>query len=265
MHPKPEHFRALYAEAFKDQQVVESYRYRPPYPDEVFAILETLIEDTPRIVLDVGTGSGDIARSLVNVVERIDAVDCSQPMIEQGRRLPNGDHPHVHWIFGKVEEVPLAPPYALITAGSSIHWTEWEVAFPRFCSLLTRNGSLALVYRNIFPMPWDAEFRELRARFSTRQDHERSHVVTELEARSFLHKRGERKITPVPFLQPIDDFIAGLHARSGFSRQRMGEQQAEDFDRQVKSLLLAYHSDGILPMQSVATVTWGIPDRGPTG
>lgn len=262
MQPKPEHFGTSYAEAFKDQQVVDAYRYRPPYPDEVFDILANLIIDEPRTVLDVGTGTGDIARRLAVVAERVDAVDFSQHMIERGQQLPNGDHPHLHWIYGKVEEIPLAPPYALITAGSSIHWIEWEVAFPRFRSILTPNGSLALVYRRALPMPWDADLRNLWAHFSARRNHRSSNVVAELEARGFFHRRGERETTPVPFFQSIDDFIVGLHSRSSFSRQRMGEQQAADFDRQVRTLLLQFHSDGVLPLKAVGTVTWGTPETG---
>ena len=63
MQPKPEHFGASFAEAFKDQRVVDAYRYRPPYPNEVFGILSGLIADAPRAVLDIGAGSGDIARA----------------------------------------------------------------------------------------------------------------------------------------------------------------------------------------------------------
>lgn len=88
MQPKPEQFGASYAEAFKDQQVVDAYRYRPPYPDEVFDILAGLIGDEPRTVLDVGAGSGDIARRIADAARRVDAVDFSQHMIELGKRLP---------------------------------------------------------------------------------------------------------------------------------------------------------------------------------
>jgi trans-aconitate methyltransferase len=262
MQPEPENFSASYAEAFKDDRVVDAYRYRPPYPDEVFDILAGLITDEPRAVLDVGAGSGDIARRLVDFVERVDAVDPSESMIEKGKQLLNGDHPHLNWINGKVEEVPLAPPYALITAGSSIHWTEWERAFPRFRSMLTPNGYLALIYRGTLPMPWDADFRKLRAQFSARQGHRSSHVVEELEARGFFHKQGEKQTAPVPFFQTIDDFIEGLHSRSSCSRQLIGQPQAADFDQQVRALLLQYHSDGILPLQVVGTVTWGTPAEG---
>ena len=262
MQPKPEHFSASYAEAFKDRQVVEVYQHRSPYPTEVFDILAGLIVDKPRVVLDVGAGTGDIARHLVEFVGRVDAVDPSQVMIGQGQQLSNGDHPHLCWILGKVEEVSLAPPYALITAGSSIHWTEWEIAFPLFCSLLTSNGFLAVIHRRTQPMPWDDELRELKMRFSTHRDRKWPNTIAELEVRGFFHKRGEKETAPVPYFQSVDDFIAGQHSRSSLSRPRMGEQQATEFDQQVRSLLLRYHSDGILPLHAVGTVTWGMPERG---
>lgn len=265
MQPKPEQFDASYAEAFKDQRVVDTYGYRPPYPDEVFDILSSLVTDKPRDVLDVGAGSGDIARRLVEGVDRVDAVDFSLRMIELGQRLPNGNHPNLHWVYGRVEEAPLSPPYALITAGSSIHWIEWSVAFPRFRSMLTPNGFLALIYGRTLPMPWDADLRKLRAQFSTRQNHRVSNTVEALEMRGFFHKLGEKETSTIPFFQSIDNFVEGLHSRSGFSVERIGQQKANDFDQLAKTLLLRFHSDGILPLQVSATVTWGIPDSGMIG
>ncbi len=243
MQPKPESFSTSYAESFKDQQVVDACRSRPPYPDEVFAILAGLITDELCSVLDVGAGSGDLARRLVEFAQRVDAVDFSAHMVARGTQMPNGDHSHLQWICGRVEEVPLFPPYALITAGSSIHWLEWEVAFPRFRSILTPHGVLALIYRRTLPMPWDENPRTLRAQFSTRRDQSRPHAVEELEARGLFQRYGEQETAPVPFVQSIDDFIEGLHSRSHYARERMGQQRAADFDQQVKALLLQYHQD----------------------
>jgi len=166
----------------------------------------------------------------------------------------------LHWIYGKVEEVPLSPPYALITAGSSIHWMDWPVAFPRFRSMLTPNGFLALVYRRTLPKPWDADLRKLRAQYSTRENHRSAHVVEELESQGFFHKQGEKETTPISFFQSINDFIEGIHSRSSFARERMGLQKALEFDQLVRTILLRYHSDGMLPMQVVGTVTWGTPE-----
>ena len=111
-------------------------------------------------------------------------------------------------------------------------------------------------------MPWDADLRQLRAQFSTRRHHRGSNTIEELEARGFFHRQGEKETTPIPFLQSLDDFIEGLHSRSGFTRERMGQQQATDFDQQARALLLHFHPDGILPLQVAATVTWGTPETG---
>jgi SAM-dependent methyltransferase len=267
MQPKPEHFGIYYAEAFKDQQIVDAYRYRPPYPQEVFSILTSLISSEPRTILDVGAGSGDIGRQLVPHVERVDAVDFSQSMIEKGKRLPHGDDPRLHWIYGKIEEVPLSSPYALITAGSSIHWPDWSIAFPRFQTLLAPTGFLAIIDRRTLPMTWDEELGEIRKQFSLRKGHKGSsaaRALTELERQGFFERQGERVTQPVPFQQSIDDFIEGLHSRSGFAKERMGAQQVVDFDQQVRTLLMRFHPDGILPLQVVGLVTWGNPEKGYT-
>ena len=67
--------------------MTDVYHYRAPYPEETFQILSDLIVDEPRVVLDVGTGQGNIARPLLPFVERIDAVDFSENMIESGQTI----------------------------------------------------------------------------------------------------------------------------------------------------------------------------------
>jgi hypothetical protein len=87
-------------------------------------------------------------------------------------------------------------------------------------------------------------------------------VVEELEMRGLFRKHGEKQTSPIPFLQSVDDFIQGLHSRSSFSLQLMGQPAAATFDEQVRTLLLRYHPDGMLPLQVVGTVTWGAPENG---
>ena len=72
-------------------------------------------------------------------------------MIEEGERLPDGDHPGLRWLHGPVEEAALDPPYALVTAGESLHWMDWNVALPRFRELLAPGAHLAIVERRATP------------------------------------------------------------------------------------------------------------------
>lgn len=262
MDTKPEQFRAEYAESFKARQVATDYRFRPPYPEEVFTLLQELLGDEPRTILDVGAGSGDLARRCVEFAARVDAVDFSEQMIATGKQLPNGDNPRLHWIYGKVEDAPLAPPYALITAGSSIHWPDWSIAFPRFRELLTPSGYLVIIYRGARSTPWDAELRELRQHCSIRRNHLSANAVAELEARGYLQVVGRKETAPVAYQRSVEDYIAGLHSHSGMARECMGQESADEFDALARKLLLRFCPGGILPLQVTAQITWGKPLAG---
>ena len=48
---KPKHLGPEYGDQFKDRSVADAYVNYPPYPAEVFEVLESLIQDAPRIVL----------------------------------------------------------------------------------------------------------------------------------------------------------------------------------------------------------------------
>ena len=83
--PRPKHLGPKYADQFKDRSVAAAYVNYPPYAPELFQVLAGLIQDEPRIVLDMGCGTGDVARPLAALVERVDAVDPSAAMLEVGR------------------------------------------------------------------------------------------------------------------------------------------------------------------------------------
>ena len=145
MLPKPNHLGPAYAAQFTDPSVVAAYHLRPPCPAEVFAILDCLILGAPRVVLDLGTGTGEIARQFVTRVDQIDAVDPSVGMLARAEQLPGGEDPRIAWLCHRAEDAPLGGPYALVTAGASLHWMEWDVVLPRRRSVLSPSGMLAII------------------------------------------------------------------------------------------------------------------------
>ncbi len=50
-------------DVFTDAEVARAYRYRAPYPHAVFEILRGLLVE-PKVVLDVGAGTGALARRM---------------------------------------------------------------------------------------------------------------------------------------------------------------------------------------------------------
>jgi SAM-dependent methyltransferase len=259
MSVKPSRSRSTHAEAFQDAGVVDAYRYRPSYPPAVFDILAELLSGESRRVLDVGCGTGNLARRLIEYADQVDAVDFSAAMIEQGKRLPNGDHPGLRWLYGRVEDIALDPPYALITAGECLHWMDWHIVLPRFHTLLTAGGYLVIVGHDTVPDPWSI-LGDVVSRYRTDGGHTPVNMIERLQEQGLFWKVGEKKVTPVPFEQSVDDFVESYHSRSGFSRARMGRDQADAFDREARQMLQGTYGDGVIPFQVEGSVVWGLPN-----
>ncbi|MGH2390856.1 MAG: class I SAM-dependent methyltransferase [Chloroflexota bacterium] len=254
---KPAHWAAERAAAFQDQSVVDHYHLRPPYPPAVIETLAELATVSPRTVLDVGTGTGELARRLVGQVERVDALDRSEQMIARGRTLPGGNHPRLRWMLGAAETAPLDPPYALIMGGSSLHWLEWDTAFPRFESLLSPDGVIAIVRRGVAPTPWQDELRELLRRYEPGRQQRRPDLVAELERRRLFREQGRREADPVPVEQSIEDYVGSFHSRSAFSPARMSSADATALDQQVRDLVRPWSREGMLRLRTTGSVVWG--------
>ena len=263
MQPKPKHLGPEYAAQFQDAAVVAAYPTRPPYPPEVFEILAERITTEPRSVLDVGCGTGDVARRLAPRLARLDALDVSWRMIARGKALPGGDAPNLRWIVGAAEDASLEPPYALITAGESMHWMDWPTVMPRLHAALAPGASLALVSRGEEPAPWSDALLQLIVRYSTNRDFQPYNLTHELESRGLFARMGERRTAPVPFAQSVDDYvddyIESIHSRNGFSRDRIRPEDAAAFDAGVRDLIAAHAQDGSLHLQIAASVIWGTP------
>lgn len=257
MKPKPKHLGPEYGAQFKDKSIVDAYHRRPMYPEETFDILTGLISSKPSRVLDVGCGTGYLSRPLSQRVDAVDAVDFSANMIAQGKLMPDGDALNLNWIEGAVEEVKLTPPYALITAGNSLHWLEWSVVMPRFRELLVQNGYLAIVTKHFSTLPWASELGELIDQYSTNQEFEPYDLVDELSSRGLFSKQGEQKTAPVPFRQTVAAFVESCFSRNGFSRERMGEERAVAFETAVTDLVLSYLSEDTFEIQISGYVVWG--------
>jgi SAM-dependent methyltransferase len=259
MLPKPAHLAPEYGAQFQDAAIVAAYHYRPPYPAEVFSLLADLITDAPRHVLDVGCGTGYVARPLAPLVDRVDAVDPSAAMIAAGRQEPGGDAPNLRWIVGYAEDAPLDPPYALITAGASLHWMDWAVVMPRFRAALTLRGTLAIIGDGTLPGPWRDALQPIIDRYSTNRLYQPHNLIAELEQRGLFEQVGEYRTPPRPFPQPIADYIESFHARNGLSRDRMPPADAAAFDAEATVVLTALCPDGIVPLQGFGEVVWGRP------
>jgi SAM-dependent methyltransferase len=253
---KPRGLERRHAEQFCDGAIVDAYAKRPPYPANLDPLFLELAGGPDAHLLDLGCGTGELARRLAPRVRAITAIDRSANMIARARTLPGGDAPNVGWIVASVEDAPVTGPFTAALAAQSFHWFDWPVLLRRLVDWLPTRR-LILTDRKEAAGPWSDALTELYQRFSTNQEFERFDLVDELLARRYLIVEGRLAPRPDPFPQSIDDYVTSLHSQNGFSRDRMSAADARAFDAAVRDAVTPHARDGVLTIPVTTRVVWG--------
>jgi len=115
-------------------------KYRPSYPEELYAFLLTLVAEKRR-AWDCGTGNGQVAVVLAKYFEQVFATDMSEKQLQQAPRLSN--------IIYKTEpaEKTSFPDhhFDLITVAQAIHWFDFDLFYKEVRHTLQPNGILAVM------------------------------------------------------------------------------------------------------------------------
>jgi ubiquinone/menaquinone biosynthesis C-methylase UbiE len=250
------------AASFADPAVARAYRHRPPYPPEVLDVLERLITDRPRNVLDIGAGEGALARPLAARVDHVDALDISPAMLAAGAGRPGGRRPNLRWILGAAESAALGGPYALVTAGASLHWMPWEQTLARLAGVLTEHGLLVVVEHGYDGEPWREGLTEIIIRHSRNPAFAPGFSLPgELSARGLLEIAGEAATWPAPFRQTVADYVEHFHSTASLARMLMPAAESAAFDEAVAELVGDHAVAGVLELTVTAHLTWGRPVR----
>jgi SAM-dependent methyltransferase len=104
--------------------------------------------------VDLGTGTGALARLVAPRVASVVGVDPSAPMIEQARRLDREAGVSVSYRVATAEETGLTDGCAdLVLAGQCWHWFDADRAATEVARLLRPHGHLVIVHFDWIPLP----------------------------------------------------------------------------------------------------------------
>ncbi len=118
---------------------------RPDYPDRVYDILRDRCQLGPTSrVVEIGPGSGQATKRLIETGAHVVAVEPSQALAEQlSARLRMAQGLEV--VVSTFEDAELAPSsFDLVTAATAFHWLDPEQALPKIATILRPAGWLAL-------------------------------------------------------------------------------------------------------------------------
>ena len=113
-------------------------RYRPTYP---MALIDALLSGGPSNALDVGCGTGKVARALMQRGLPVLGVEPDVRMAEVARRH------HVPVEVATFESwEPAGRTYDLLTAGHSWHWVDPGIGLAKAASIVVPGGKVALFW-----------------------------------------------------------------------------------------------------------------------
>jgi SAM-dependent methyltransferase len=133
MHQTPGHFQDHFS-----AQAGAYARFRPAYPEALFAWLASLLE-TRDLAWDCGSGNGQAALGLAAHFTRVIACDPSREQIAQALA-----HPRVTYYVASAEEPPAAAAGAnLVTVAQALHWFDFDRFYPALRRTLKPDGLFA--------------------------------------------------------------------------------------------------------------------------
>jgi len=130
-------------------------RFRAGFPDSFYDRLRSQDVLEPGLrALDLGTGTGTIARGLARRGCEVTGLDKSAEMTEQAKQLDKSAGVQIAYLSGCAEATGLPDAsFHLITAGQCWHWFDRPRAAAEARRLLTPRGALVIAHFDWIPLP----------------------------------------------------------------------------------------------------------------
>ncbi|NYV77960.1 class I SAM-dependent methyltransferase, partial [Streptomyces sp. UH6] len=130
-------------------------RHRAGFPPELITRLARHgVETSGRDVLDLGTGTGSLARLFALAGARVTGVDPAAPLLDQARRLDAEAGVTAAYRVGTAEETGLpGARFDVVTAGQCWHWFDAPRAAAEVRRLLRPGGSVVIAHFDWLPLP----------------------------------------------------------------------------------------------------------------
>lgn len=152
---KPSEFRQWGATVEFGRTAADYARNRAGFPDAFFERLAALGPIQPGMrALDLGTGTGTLARGLAMRGCDVTGLDRSAEMLAQAAALDRAAGVTIRYIESAAERTGLPDAsFDLVTAGQCWHWFERAAAALEVRRLLTSGGRIVIAHFDWIPLP----------------------------------------------------------------------------------------------------------------
>lgn len=231
-------------------------RYRPGYPAAVFARLRAAfgLDGTGRL-LDLGCGTGELARPLHADFAEVVGVDRSPEMVAEARRQSGrAGLANIRLLCMPAEDISdQLGRFRLVTLGNSFHWMRRDVVLDKAYDLLEHRGGVAVLGNpgGIWAGedPWERVVREVVVRWLGPRRRTRAGLFAATEGAERVALARSRFVDSAAYEhrweRPVDvDTILGELYSTSFANKTLLGEQAAAFAADVRRALLALEPSG---------------------
>lgn len=239
-------------------------RFRKGYPPFFFDFLVNHFKlNGQSRVLDLGTGTGQIAIPIAGLVGEVVAVDPDKEMLDEGKRLAQDKGIlNISWVNCVAEELPTdLGLFDLITMGASFHWMEQDKVLEEVYGLTKPGGGIAIVsntdsiYRNTNNEPWKTVAQKVIEKY----------LGEKRRAGGALFEGGKERFEDIIKRSKFSDLehfnreyfqdwtieqILGFLSSTSFASRRLLGDRINDFENELRAKLLKINSSGVFTEQA---------------
>jgi SAM-dependent methyltransferase len=239
--------------------------HRAGFPELFFLRVQKMgIGLVGQSLLDLGTGTGALARQFSRQGCRVTGADISAPLLEEAQRLARQEGLAIEWVQEPAEETGLtSTSFDVVSAGQCWHWFERSKAASEVHRVLRPNGLLLIAHFDWLSRPGNLVEASVKLAMRQRDTPPPEQLsvgirgtyslwLEEVEAAGFTEIETFSFDVEVPYTQAA---WRGRMRASALLGATIPTERVEAFDRALAALLTQQYTETLLVPHRVFALT----------